>query len=64
LKELDLRTRAVQVLGIERDGTFLPVPGGEDKLQVGDVIIVYGKESAMMRVFHPDSTSPLKLPAA
>jgi hypothetical protein len=64
LKELDLRTRAVQVLGIERDGAFLPVPGGDDRLHAGDVIIVYGKESAMLRIFHPDSTSPLKLQAS
>ena len=61
LRELDLKPRMVQVLAIERGGRFIPIPVGEDKLQEGDHLIVYGTEGSINRVFHPDATSPIKI---
>ena len=66
LKDLNLKEKQVQVLAIEREGSYLPVPGGDATLQPGDRLIVYGKQSTVNRAFHPDATVPIKVstPAA
>jgi hypothetical protein len=56
LKDLRLRDRMMQILAIERGTEFHPVPGGEDKLEAGDVLIIYGTEDVVEAVFHPDGT--------
>jgi hypothetical protein len=56
LKDLRLRDRKMQILAIERGPEFHPVPGGEDKLEAGDVLIIYGTEDVVEAVFHPDGT--------
>jgi hypothetical protein len=61
LRELDLRPRRVQVLAIERGGRFIAVPAGDDRLETEDLLIVYGTEQGVTRVFQPDATSPLKV---
>jgi TrkA family protein len=60
LRELDLRPRRVQVLAIERGERFIAVPAGDDRLEAGDVLVVYGTEGGVGRVFQADATSPLK----
>jgi hypothetical protein len=61
LRDLDLKQRLVTILAIERGGRFIPVPMGDAKLQAGDMLIVYGTESNVHRVFHPDATAPIKI---
>ncbi len=60
LRELDLKPRGVQILAVERGDRFIPVPTGEDRLDGGDIVVVYGTEAGVARVFQPDATSPLK----
>jgi len=48
LAETRLLEEGVTVLGIQRpDGSFTGVPRGETRLEVDDVLVVYGKESAI-----------------
>jgi Trk K+ transport system NAD-binding subunit len=61
LRDLDLKSRMIQILGIERDGKFFPIPVGDDKIEAGDQLIVYGTEGAIRRVFNTDATSPFKI---
>lgn len=53
LRELDLPSWMVQVLAIERGSEFKPVPRGNDRIMVGDALVVYGKEDAVQKVFKP-----------
>ena len=66
LKDLKLKQNAVQVLAVERDGTFMPVPDGSRVLSPGDSLIVYGLEHAVARIFDPCAhrTALLNTPAA
>ena len=61
LRELDLKPRGVQILAIERGDRFIPTPTGEDRLEGGDLLVVYGSEAGVARVFQPDATSPVKI---
>ena len=61
LRELDLKPRGVQILAIERGDRFVPTPTGEDRLEGGDLLVVYGTEAGVARVFQPDATSPVKV---
>lgn len=61
LRDLELKPRQVQVLAIERKGRFIPTPMGDDRLEAGDVVVVYGSDGAVGRVFQPDSTMALKI---
>ena len=51
LSELELNRRTVQVLAIERGSSFRAVPVGEDRLEVGDRLIVYGAARGIQDVF-------------
>jgi hypothetical protein len=56
LKDLRLRDHKLQILAFERGHEFHPVPGGDDKIEAGDVLIIYGTEDVVEAVFHPDGT--------
>ncbi|MCK5595220.1 TrkA C-terminal domain-containing protein [bacterium] len=43
LAESPLRERDILVLAIDRDGTTIPAPKGQRKMQIGDTLICYGK---------------------
>jgi hypothetical protein len=64
LRELDLKPRRVQVLAIERGDHFIAAPAGDDRLEAEDVLVVYGTEASVGRVFQPDATSPLRTAGA
>src|SRR5262245_65958757 len=61
LKELDLKDRMVQVLAIERNNRFMPIPSGDDRLLAGDKVVVYGIADSIDSVFHPDSAERLSV---
>lgn len=48
LRDLRLRDEGVIILGIERaDGTYIGVPRGECEVEVGDLLIAYGKHALL-----------------
>jgi hypothetical protein len=51
LSELEARKHRLQILAIERDGKFLPIPDGHEVLRAGDAIVVYGTDAAIAAVF-------------
>lgn len=61
LAELGLKDRMVQVLAIERDGTFQPIPKGDLHLQAGDELIVYGLRHVAQQVFKPSKTRQMSI---
>lgn len=61
LAELDLKDKTLQVLAIERGAAFIPVPRGQDRLTVGDHLIVYGASAAALQTFEPRLPQPLTL---
>jgi hypothetical protein len=60
LSELGLKTKKVQILSILRGGEAITVPGGEDFLLAGDVVICYGDEAAATSLFYvePGTSAP------
>jgi len=51
LSMLQRREHRLQILAIERDGRFVPIPGDEEVLRAGDAIVVYGTVVAIEAVF-------------
>lgn len=51
LAELALRGRGLQVLAIERAGTFIASPAGHDVLQSGDEVVVYAAQGRAEALF-------------
>jgi hypothetical protein len=51
LAELRLADAGIQVLAIERDGEFNPTPKGQDRLEAGDTLVVYGQTEGAAGVF-------------
>ena len=51
LSVLRPREHKLQILAIERDGQFVPIPGDEEVLRTGDAIVVYGTDAAIVTVF-------------
>lgn len=48
LQKLDLYSEGINVIAIHKhDGSFVGVPKGKTKLEVGDIIILYGREEAI-----------------
>ncbi len=54
LRDLQLMQNKIQVLAIERGKTFIPVPTGNDELEAGDTVVIYGTEENMDAIFEPD----------
>jgi len=51
LHELRLQDEGVMILGITRkDGTYIGAPHGSMKVNAGDVLILYGRETALMEL--------------
>lgn len=61
LQQLDLKSWMVQILAIERQNEFKPIPRGTDRLLPDDAIIVYGAENAVEKVFKPRKKSRLTI---
>ncbi len=61
LRQLDLKSWMVQILAIERNNDFKPIPRGTDRLLPEDAIIVYGAEDAIDKVFKPRQKSRLTI---
>jgi hypothetical protein len=61
LIELGLKSWIVQVLAIERGPEYKPVPRGQEKLLVGDCLIVYGADDAIRKVFKAKKTRRLTI---
>ena len=61
LAQLDLKDRMVQVLAVERDGTFQPIPKGDLQLRSGDELIVYGLSHVAKQVFKPSKTRQMSI---
>lgn len=59
LQQLDLKSWMVQVLAIEREGNYKPVPRGRDRLMAGDFLVVYGADDAIRKVFRPKKSARL-----
>ena len=49
--ELEARGPKLQILAIERDEQFVPIPEGQERLRAGDAVVVYGTEAAIAAVF-------------
>jgi hypothetical protein len=61
LAELGLNQRMIQVLAIERDGKFHPIPKGGDDLREGDELVLYATDDAVQDAFHPQVTERLSV---
>lgn len=61
LSQLSLKEHQVQVLSIERDGHFIPAPGGNDMVRAGDGLVVYGAEAHVNRLFRGNPSRSLIL---
>ncbi len=55
LAKLGLKTKKVQILSILRGEEAITVPGGEDFLLEGDVVICYGDMAAATSLFNTES---------
>jgi len=64
LAELDLKDKTLQVLAIERGAAFIPVPRGNDRIDGGDQLIIYGATEVALRTFEPEVAEPLTLVAS
>jgi TrkA-C domain len=51
LSVLKPREHRLQILALERDGRFIPIPENEEVLRTGDAIVVYGTDAAIAAVF-------------
>ena len=55
--------RGILIIAIERDGNLIPSPHGNESIQVGDRLIVYGKMAEMPALLR-GQTSPAHRPAS
>lgn len=51
LAELEPRKHRLEILAIERDGQFIPIPDDQEVLQSGDAVVAYGTDAAIAEVF-------------
>lgn len=61
LIELALKDHTIQVLAIEREGDFQPIPKGDARLQAGDMLVIYGAQDKAQEVFRPKKTEALTI---
>jgi hypothetical protein len=59
LVDLRLKDHLVQILAIERGRDFLAIPRGEDRVQAGDRLVVFGRALAIEHLFEPDEAATL-----
>ena len=55
LADLRLPTRRITVLAIERGENYIAVPTGDDVLEAGDALVLYGDENQIEGAFKPVS---------
>jgi TrkA-C domain len=51
LSALEPWEHRLQILALERDGQFVPIPDDQEVLRAGDAIVVYGTDAAIQAVF-------------
>ena len=61
LSELRLKQNKLQVLAIERDKDFMPVPDGNAELRAGDKLVVYGVTEQATDLFKPKRAQTLTI---
>ena len=61
LKELHLKKNHLQILAIEKNHKFIPIPEGEEVLESGTQLVVYGKIRNLREFFNCPDTSSLKV---
>jgi hypothetical protein len=61
LVDLRLKDHVVQILAIERGGDFLAIPRGEDRLQAGDRLVVFGRALAIEHLFEPEEAATFEV---
>jgi hypothetical protein len=59
LVELRLKDHVVQILAVERDREFRPVPRGDDVVREGDRLVVFGRADAIEHLFEPEESESL-----
>lgn len=47
IRDLKLNAKGILILGIERNEKWIPIPTSDEKIQIGDKIVLYGKRSLM-----------------
>lgn len=58
LQELRLKRHEITVIAIERGTEFIAVPTGEDTLEAGDHLIVYGRRAGVSEAFGVTTIPP------
>jgi hypothetical protein len=61
LADLRLKDHVVQILAIERGDGFQPVPRGDDRVQVDDRLVVFGRAAAIEHLFEPEEVEALEV---
>jgi hypothetical protein len=54
LSQCELSGKGLLVLGIERDKNWIPTPGAEEIIKVGDRLVVYGSLDVLKSLFHKE----------
>lgn len=60
LADLRLPAERITVLAIERGDNYIAVPSGDDVLEAGDAVVVYGDEERITSTFKPTKTTDTK----
>ena len=45
--EAALSAEGILLLGVQRDGSYLGVPGSEARIEPGDTVVLYGREERL-----------------
>ncbi len=61
LRELNLKGNHLQILAIEKNAQFIAIPSGNEVLESGAKLIVYGKIQNLREFFNSPDTSSLKV---
>ena len=61
LADLALKQHGIQVLAIERNGNYQPIPRGDAELRAGDLLVIYGTPAEAEDVFKPRKTEALTI---
>ena len=58
---MHLKKNHLQVLAIEKNHKFIPIPEGEEVLEAGTQLVVYGKIRNLREFFNSPDTSTLQV---